>query len=93
MRDDLSSGSWGEGLTAEKGGHAGLAGAVTDPAAHAAKGAAASAGAVVLADLCKNLEHSAAKQDWDATDHLTVEIAAAFKDIRAFINDPHTRGS
>ena len=59
-------------------------------AAHAAKGAAASAGAVVLADLCKDLEHSVARQDWSATDRLTAEIAAAFKDIRAFIDDPRS---
>ena len=62
-------------------------------AAHAAKGAAASAGAIVLADLCKHLEHSVAQQDWSATDRLTAEIATAFKDIRAFIDDPRTRSS
>ena len=62
-------------------------------AAHAAKGAAASAGAVVLADLCKDLEHSVARQDWSATDRLAGEIATAFKDIRAFIDDPRARSS
>ena len=61
--------------------------------AHAAKGAAASAGATVLADLCKELEHSATRRDWDATNRLAAEIAVAFNDIRAFIDDPAARSS
>jgi len=62
-------------------------------AAHAAKGAAASAGAIIVADLCKDLEHSAGTDDWGATNRLAADIAAAFKDIRAFIDDPNTRPS
>jgi two-component system sensor histidine kinase/response regulator len=59
--------------------------------AHAAKGAAASAGAVTLAGLCKDLENQVTREDWDATARLTAEIAAAFEDIRAFIDNSQGR--
>jgi len=55
-------------------------------AAHAAKGAASSAGAVIVAALCKDLENCAAHQDWSAADGLAVKIDHAFGDVRAFID-------
>ena len=53
--------------------------------AHAAKGAASSAGAMRLMRLCKAIEESAAGNDWVEVAELSAQIDIAFKDVRAFI--------
>jgi HPt (histidine-containing phosphotransfer) domain-containing protein len=54
-------------------------------AAHAAKGAAASACATALADLCKRLEHAARTEQWSEIEDLSPEIADAFDEIEDFV--------
>lgn len=54
-------------------------------AAHAAKGAAASAGAQRLADIYKELEHGGKKEDWATVERLAAHVDPAFEDVRKFI--------
>jgi HPt (histidine-containing phosphotransfer) domain-containing protein len=54
-------------------------------AAHGAKGAAASVGALALAELCRALEQSAAMADWAAVERLMPQIDQAFAEVGAFI--------
>ena len=54
-------------------------------AAHAAKGAAVSAGAARLADLYKTIEASAALADWPTIEGLSPQVDIAFADVRGFI--------
>jgi len=54
-------------------------------AAHAAKGAASSAGARRMQRLCKEIEDSAARRDWATVIGLSSQIDAAFEDVRKFI--------
>jgi two-component system sensor histidine kinase/response regulator len=54
-------------------------------AAHAAKGAASSAGARRMQKLCKDIEESVARDDWAAISGLSVQVDAAFADVRKFI--------
>jgi HPt (histidine-containing phosphotransfer) domain-containing protein len=54
-------------------------------AAHAAKGAAASACAETLAGLCKKLEDAGRRADWDEVGRLMPDVDTAFEDVRLFI--------
>ena len=54
-------------------------------AAHAAKGAAASAGARRLTELCKDIENNVAQDDWARMSHLSSQVDVAFEDVRKFI--------
>ena len=54
-------------------------------AAHGAKGAAACVGATTLADLCKDLELAAKRDDWAAVTTLTVQVEQAYTELGAFI--------
>ncbi len=54
-------------------------------AAHAAKGAAASACADSLAELCRRLETAAKAEKWDEIDGLSSEIWTAFDEIEDFV--------
>ena len=54
-------------------------------AAHAAKGAASSAGATRLTELCKDIEKNAAQDDWQRMGHLCIQVDSAFADVRKFI--------
>jgi HPt (histidine-containing phosphotransfer) domain-containing protein len=59
-------------------------------AAHGAKGAASSVGAMKIADLCKALELSAKENDWDAAGRLVTQVDQAYAEVGAFIaNAPH----
>jgi HPt (histidine-containing phosphotransfer) domain-containing protein len=53
--------------------------------AHNAKGAAASACADVLSDLCKQLESAAHGEDWDKVEALLPKIDQAFDEVGEFI--------
>ncbi|MHB1205375.1 MAG: ATP-binding protein [Rhodospirillaceae bacterium] len=54
-------------------------------AAHAAKGAAASACAESLAALCKRLEEAGRSEDWDEIGQLMPHVDRAFEEVRIFI--------
>jgi len=54
-------------------------------AAHAAKGAAISAGAQRLAQLFKDLERNAKAGEWKVVDTLSSEVEVAFDEVRQFI--------
>jgi HPt (histidine-containing phosphotransfer) domain-containing protein len=54
-------------------------------AAHAAKGAAASACAGDLAALCKKLEDAGRQEDWSEIKQLAPQVDKAFADVRIFI--------
>ncbi len=54
-------------------------------AAHAAKGAAASACAEALATLCKDMEAAGRRADWAEIRRLVPGIHTAFEDVRIFI--------
>jgi signal transduction histidine kinase/CheY-like chemotaxis protein len=54
-------------------------------AAHAAKGAAASACADELAALCKQLEEAGRNEDWPEIRQVMPEVDTAFEDVRLFI--------
>jgi len=54
-------------------------------AAHAAKGAASSAGAMRLMELCRDIERDAAQDDWPHMSHLCAQVDGAFADVRSFI--------
>ncbi len=56
-------------------------------AAHAAKGAARSAYATRLADLCEALEHSARIQDWSEINDLGPKVDAEFRRVLTFIEE------
>jgi signal transduction histidine kinase/CheY-like chemotaxis protein len=58
--------------------------------AHSAKGASASAGANVLAELLASLEAAADGQEWAAVDDLLPSVEAAFDDLGAFIESART---
>lgn len=62
-------------------------------AAHAAKGAAASACAEQLAALCKQLEEAGRKEDWDEIGRLMPDVDTAFQDVRVFIERELADGS
>ncbi len=55
-------------------------------AAHAAKGAAASAGARRLAEIYKELELCGAKEDWETIEKLAFQIDPTFEEVRKFIH-------
>ncbi|MGE0665104.1 MAG: ATP-binding protein [Sphingomonadales bacterium] len=55
-------------------------------AAHSAKGAAASAGANIVAGLLASLEAGADGQDWEVVDEVLPGVQTAFDDLRAFID-------
>ena len=54
-------------------------------AAHAAKGASSSVGAVALSSLLKDLQAAAADADWGRIAALMPRIEAAFKDLERFV--------
>lgn len=54
-------------------------------AAHAAKGAAVSAGAMRLAALCKDIENKASQEDWQRMGDLCAQVDSAFADVCRFI--------
>ena len=54
-------------------------------AAHAAKGASSSVGAVALSSLLKDLQVAAADTDWERIAELMPRIDSAFKDLERFI--------
>lgn len=55
--------------------------------AHSAKGAAASACAEELCELCRKLEHAGRNENWPEIRRLAPLIAGEFDNIRRFINN------
>lgn len=55
-------------------------------AAHAAKGAARSAFAIKLADLCGDLEKFSRREDWEKIDALSPQIDSEFRRVMTFID-------